>query len=90
MAFKLNSVETYHQFLNKTLAIAEQDRGSRDIFIQSAKIYHYACNSYPINDTDMVHSVAAVGKEFRFPMNTELLPTPTLNPDNNQLFFKYL
>ena len=38
----------------------------------------------------MVRSIAAVGREFRFPMDTELLTTPTWNTDNNQALFKYL
>ena len=35
-------------------------------------------------------SIAAVVRELVFTMDTELLPTPTLNPDNNQALFKYL
>ena len=34
--------------------------------------------------------VAAVGIEYRFTLDTELLLTPNLNIDNNQLLFKYL
>ena len=37
-----------------------------------------------------MHSVSDVGREIRFPLDTELLSTPTLNPDNNQLLFDYL
>ena len=37
-----------------------------------------------------MRSVAAVGREFRFPLDMELLPTPTLNPDNNKMLFNYL
>ena len=34
--------------------------------------------------------IAAIGREFRFTLDTEFLTTPSLNPDNNQAFFKYL
>ena len=34
---KQKSVENYHRFLNKTQAIAGQDFGNNDIFIQNAK-----------------------------------------------------
>ena len=34
---KVNSVKKYHQFLNITQAIAGQDCGSRDVFIQNTK-----------------------------------------------------
>ena len=37
-----------------------------------------------------MRSVAVVGGELIFPLDKELLPTPTLNPDNNQALFKYL
>ena len=87
---KLNSVENCHRFLNKTQAISGQDRVSRDVFIINAKTSQYTCNIAPINDTNVMRSVAAVGREFIFPLDTELLSTPTLNPDNNLVLFKYL
>ena len=33
---KLNSVEKYHRFLNKTQAIVGKDRGSHNVFIQNS------------------------------------------------------
>ena len=74
--------------LKKTQAIAGQDRGSHDLFILNAKTSQYACNSAPIDDTDVMRSVAAVGREFIFPLDIELFSTPNLNPYNNQAFFK--
>ena len=37
-----------------------------------------------------MRSIVYVGRELMFPIDTEMLLTPTLNPDNNQLLFKYL
>ena len=37
-----------------------------------------------------MRSIADVGREFRFPLGTDLLPIPTLNPDDNQVLFKQL
>ena len=48
------------------------------------------CNNDPIDNTNVMLIIAAVGIEFRYPLDTELLPTPTLNSDNNQELFKYL
>ena len=59
---KGNSVEKYHRFLNKTQAIVGKNRGSHDVLILDAKTSQYAWNSAPINDTDMMHSVADVGR----------------------------
>ena len=87
---KVNRVEKYHRLLNKTQDISGHDCGSHDSFIQNTKTYQYLWNISPINDTDVMCRVAAVGIEFRFTLDMELLLTPTLNPDNNQAFLKYL
>ena len=87
---KRNSVEKYHQFLNKTQAIAGKYYGSHDVFIRNSKTPQYAYNSTPFDDTEVMRSVASFGREFVIPLDTELLPTPNLNTDNNQVLFKYL
>ena len=50
----------------------------------------YAWNSAPIGDMDAMRSVAALGREFRFPLDTELLESLKLNPRNNEPLFKFL
>ena len=37
-----------------------------------------------------MHSVAAVGRQFIFNLDMQMLPTLTLNPVNNQSVFRYL
>ena len=59
---KVNSVENCHWFLNKTQAIAGKYRVSHDIFIQNSKTYKYAWNSAPIDDTNVMCSVADVAR----------------------------
>ena len=83
-------VEKFHRFLNKTQAIAGQDRDNHEVFLQNTKTSQYAWNSAPIDDTDVMRSVAALGREFRFPMDTELIETPVLNSKDNSALFKYL
>ena len=87
---KGNSVERYHRFLNKTQAIAGNDRGTHDVYIQNAKTSQYAWNSAPIDGTDITRSMAAIGRNFRFPLDVELSPTPILNTDTNNTLFQYL
>ena len=87
---KGNSVERYHRFLNKTQAIAGNDRGTHDVYIQNAKTSQYAWNSAPIDGTDVVRSMAAVGRTFRFPLDIDLSPTPILNTETNSTLFHYL
>ena len=87
---KVNSAKTYHRFLNKTQAIEGQDDDGRDVFIQNAKTSQYTWNSSPIYGSDMMYIVASVDREFIFPIDTELLPTPTLDPYKNQALFNHL
>ena len=46
--------------------------------------------SAPIDNTDILRCVAAIGREFKFPMDLELQPQPTLNDTNNSALFSYL
>ena len=84
------SVERYHRYLNKTQAIVGNDRGTHKTFIQNAKTSQYAWNSAPIDNTDIVRSLVAVGREFRFPLDIELCPKPPLNDEQNGALAQYL
>ena len=84
------SVEKYHHFLNKTQTISYQDRGMHDVFLQNKKSSQYAPNSTPIDGTDILISVAAVGREFRVLLDVELLKTPTTLKQGNSGLYEYL
>ena len=84
---KGNSVERYHRFINKTQAIVGNDRGTHDVYIQNSKTSQYAWNSAPIDGTDITRSMAAAGRNFRFPLDVQLYPTPTLNSSTNSALF---
>jgi len=71
-------VERYHRFLNKTQTIVGQDRGTHEIFLQNAKMLQQAWSSAPIDNTDISRSMAAVGRDFKFPMDIELSAMPTI------------
>lgn len=83
-------VEKYHRFLNKTQTIAGNERGTHLTILQNAKLSQYAWNSAPIDNTDVVRSFAAVGREFRMFGDMSLQPTPHLNNDQNSELFNYL
>ena len=87
---KGNSVEHYNRFLNKTQTFNGNDRGTNTCYIENAKTSQYAWNSTPIDDTDVPRSLAAIGHEFRFPLDVDLSPTPTLNSETNNNLFSYL
>lgn len=76
---KAVSVEHFHRFLNKALGIAAIDHGTPKVFVEGAHTAAYAWNSSPIDGTDIIRSVPAVGRPFRFPFDLSLSswPTPT-------------
>jgi hypothetical protein len=79
---KAVSVEHFHRFLNKAVTIAANDRGTNTVFVEAAHTAAYAWNSSPIDGTDIIRSVPAVGRPFRFPFDISLRATPT--PTSNQ------
>ena len=87
---KGNSVERYHRFLNKTQTICGNDRGTHESFVTNLKTSQYAWNASPIDGTDIARCIPAVGREFKFPMDIELQPSPTLNDDCNSALLTYL
>ena len=83
-------VERYHRFLNKVQTIVGNDRGTHQSIHTNLKTSQYAWNSAPIDNTDIQRCVAAIGREFKFPMDMELQPSPTINSTNNSALFEYL
>jgi hypothetical protein len=73
---KAVSVERYFRFLNKAVAIAINDRDDPTVWVPACMTASYAWNSGPIDDTDILRSVAAVGRPFLFPIDVSLLPLP--------------
>ena len=73
---KGNYVNHYHRFLNKTQAIAGNDQGTHDVYIQNAKTSQYAWNSAPIDGTDVIRSMTAIKWIFRFPLDVDISPPP--------------
>ena len=73
------SVERFFRVLNKTVTIAANDRKvpPSHVFIETAQCTAYAWNSSPIDGTDILRSVAALGREFKFPFDLSLETPPT-------------
>jgi hypothetical protein len=73
---KAVSVERFFRYLNKAVTIASSDRGTNLVWVKASMIATYAWNCSPIDGTDIVRSVPAMGRDFRFPFN--LIWTPSL------------
>ena len=54
------------------------------------KTSQLAWNSTPIDNTDVVRSLEAVGREFRFPLDVELSVIPLINDVSNSALTNYL
>ena len=74
---KAVSVERFFRYLNKAVAIAANDRNTNQVFIETSHCAAYAWNSSCIDGTDIVRSVVAVGREFKFPLDITLHARPT-------------
>jgi hypothetical protein len=76
---KAVGIEKFHRFLNNAVKIAANNRGTNEIFVEAAHTSAYAWNSSPIDGTDIIRSVPAVGCPFRFPFNLSFgsIPVPT-------------
>ena len=70
------SVENFHRFLNKSITIAAEERGTNDIFVPASIAAAYAWNSAPINGTDIIRSVPAIGRALYFPLDINLNAAP--------------
>jgi hypothetical protein len=84
-------VERFHSFLNKSVTLATNDRDNiAEVYTPASALACYAWNSSPIDGTDIVHSVPAVGREFRFPFDFEYVPSPTMTDDSAGAVHRYL
>ena len=60
------------------------------MFVRNPKVLQHAWNSAAIDNTDITRSMAAVGRDFYFPLDVEMMPSPTLNSPENANLFQYL
>ena len=84
------SVEHFHRFLNKSVTIAVEDRGTNDIFVPASIAAAYAWNSASIDGTDIIRSVPAIGQALNFPLDINLNTVSKLIQNNAQATLNYL
>ena len=77
------SVERYHRFLNKTQTIQGASVGTHSNFKRTVLLSAYSWNSSPIDGTDIIRSIPADGRMFRFPLDSSISPLPPLNDSAN-------
>jgi hypothetical protein len=61
--------ERFHRFLNKVVLIMTHDRGEIAEWHTAYASAQYASNAMPVDMTDIQRSIAAIGREFKFPLD---------------------
>ena len=79
-----------HRFLNKSVTIAAGERGTTNIFVPAGIAVGYARNSVPIDGTDILRSIPAIGRELKFPLYINLNAMPKLVQNNANAVLEYL
>lgn len=70
---KAVGVERYHKFLNHAQRIFTEAQGTSEPFVEVGMTTAYAWNASPIDGTDIVRSVPAIGCTLRFPLDIDLV-----------------
>ena len=84
------TVEHFHRFLNKSITIAAEDRGTNNVFVPAGIDADYAWNSAPIDDTDIRRSIPDIGRELHFPIDINLSALPKLAHNSGQAALDYV
>ena len=65
------------------MTIAAEERGTTNIFVPASIAAGYACNSAPIDDTDILRRISAIGRELKFPLDINLNAMTKLVQNNS-------
>ena len=84
------TVEYFYRFLNKSITIAAEDRGTNDIFVPTGIAATYVWNSVQIDGTDTLRRIPTIGRELHFPIDINLSALPKLAHNSDQAALDYL
>ena len=88
--YKGLTVENYFRFLNKSVTIAAEERDTNNSFVPVGIAVSYTWKSAPIDSTDILRSIPAIGQELHFTLNISLNALPKLTQNNGQAALNYL
>ena len=75
---------------NKAENISTEDRGTSEPFVEIGMATAYAWNASPIDGTDIIRSVPAIGRELRYPIDVSLSPVPDIIDNPSESVATYL
>ena len=84
------TVDYFHRFLNKSVTVAAEDRGTNNFFVPAGIAAGYAWNSAPIDGTNILRSIPAIGRKFHFPLDINLSALTKLAHNSSQAALNYL
>lgn len=87
---KAIGVERYHTFLNHNVKIISSARQTHKCFIEVGHISAYVWNAMPIDGTDIIRSIPAIGRPLRFSMDVALATLPAPITDSAKATVSYL
>ena len=83
------TTKQFHRLFNKSITIATKERDTNNIFVPTSVAAGYACNSVPIDSTNILRSISAIGWEHYFIFDS-LTYFPKLIQNNGQAALYYL
>lgn len=87
---KAIGVERFYKFLNHAQRISTEARGTSEPFVEVGIATAYAWNASPIDGTDIVRSVPAIGRTLRFTLDIDLAAMPDLIDNPSESVVAYL
>ena len=72
------TVEYLYCFLNNSITIVAEERGTNNIFVPVNIATDYAWNSAPIDATDILRSISAIDREFHSHIDVSLNSLPKM------------
>jgi hypothetical protein len=90
---KAVGVERYHRFLNHAQRICAEERGTPASFVECGMTTAYAWNASPIDGTEIIRSVPAIGRALRFSLDVHEtdMPLPIDDPATSVVqYVRYL
>ena len=83
-------VEQFHMFINKSITVSVENRGTNDVFVATGFAAGYAWNSALIDGTDIPRNIPVIRLEHRFPLDINVNSLPPLVCNDAKSIISYL
>ena len=87
--FKGITVKYFHRFLNKSVTISVEQRGTNDMFVPTGINVGYVQNSAHVNGIYILRSILTIGHELYFSLDINLNTLPITTRKNSQSMLDY-